>query len=426
MESHDIYLGRGINGDARSGNGRSTLVLGPSRSGKTTSLVIPNLLMATSAAVSTSTKNDVAETMSRARSDVPQLLYDPSGTVECPAHTHAVGFSFLKAATTWDGALLITASMAAASRIGRARSDDHWNERSQALMSVLLHAYALDHRPLKELTLAVDRRHAEDARDVLDRHYDSPHQSLALLEGILSTEERELSGIWSTTSGLLRGLRTDAARDAARRPEIDIEEFFRSKAQLHVVGPSRHQALNVPLVVGAIDQLVHHTYDTYSQGSRLLLTLDELANVAPLPQLPSVVSEGGGQGVVTLACLQDLSQARERWGIRGDSFLSLFPTAIVLPGIADRPTLELLSMLGGDSVVRQQSLQTTARGRLSGMNFPSIRQKRVSPQEVAQLRPGFGLGLGSNKQLRWIELTPSYRDARFAPYLARESRARSR
>ena len=53
----------------------------------------------------------------------------------------------------------------------------------------------------------------------------------------------------------------------------------------------------------------------WAAGSRapVLLALDELANIAPLPELPSMVSEGGGQGLVTLACFQDLSQARHRW-----------------------------------------------------------------------------------------------------------------
>jgi hypothetical protein len=62
------------------------------------------------------------------------------------------------------------------------------------------------------------------------------------------------------------------------------------------------------------------------------LALDELANVAPLPRLASIVSEGGGQGVLTMACLQDLSQARSRWGTSAEGFLSLFPTTVVLPG----------------------------------------------------------------------------------------------
>ncbi len=46
----------------------------------------------------------------------------------------------------------------------------------------------------------------------------------------------------------------------------------------------------------------------------MLLALDEIGNLAPLPSLPALMSEGGGSGITTLAVLQSLSQARDRWG----------------------------------------------------------------------------------------------------------------
>ena len=46
----------------------------------------------------------------------------------------------------------------------------------------------------------------------------------------------------------------------------------------------------------------------------LTLMLDEAANIAPLPSLPSLLSDGGGTGLTTLAVLQSLAQARARWG----------------------------------------------------------------------------------------------------------------
>ena len=62
-----------------------------------------------------------------------------------------------------------------------------------------------------------------------------------------------------------------------------------------------------------------------------------------------MISEGGGQGLVTLACFQDLSQARHRWPTQADGFPSLFGTTVVLPGIGDVRTLEALSVLAGDT-----------------------------------------------------------------------------
>jgi type IV secretory pathway TraG/TraD family ATPase VirD4 len=49
-----------------------------------------------------------------------------------------------------------------------------------------------------------------------------------------------------------------------------------------------------------------------------------------------------------LACLQDLSQARTRWGPAAEGFLTLFAHSIILPGVADITTLRNISDLAGD------------------------------------------------------------------------------
>ncbi len=423
----DIYLGRGVDGDATSGAQRSALVLGPSRSGKTSSLIVPNLLLTTRSCVVTSTKDDVVTLMARSRRDGATLLYDPSGTIATPPGVHRIGYSPIRQSQTWDGAVLATRSLLdVARRTHVERGDDHWSERAGALVAPLLHAAALADESLGALATRVDARRAQDALAALTERYGSSHPSTALLHGVLSTDERERSGIWSTASGLFAGMRTDAARAAAREAPLDVDAFLAGPHQLHVVAPSRHQALTTPLVVGLIEQLVHATYDRAPNGARLLLALDELANVAPLPRLAGIVSEGGGQGVVTLACLQDLSQARARWGPSADGFLSLFPTTVVLPGIADRTTLELLHHLAGRTLVPAASVQRGARGRAVGSSLTWVERDRASMAELAHGRPGYALGLGADKNLHWIALTPAWRDQRFRDYRERSAPSRDR
>ena len=415
-----IYLGRAQRGDAMSGSQRSTLVLGPSRSGKTTSLIIPNLLITNRSCAVTSTKNDVVRAMANARDDAAILLFDPSGTVYTPKGVHRVGYSPIRQSKSWDGAVLASRTLVDVARRGRGdRSDDHWTERASALVAPLLHAAALADETLGALASRVDHRRADDALHALHERYGDQHPSVSLLSGVLSTDERERSGIWSTTSGLFAGVRTDAARSSARESPLDVDEFLKGPHQLHIVSPSRHQAVTTPLVVGIVDELVHATYDRHDQGARLLLALDELANVAPLPRLASIVSEGGGQGVLTLACLQDLSQARGRWGVSGEGFLSLFPTAVILPGIGDRPTLELLQHLAGRSLVESPSVQLSPRGRRVGQSSGWIERDRATVANIAQGRPGYALGLDATKRMSWIGLTPYYRDERFSRYLER-------
>ncbi len=424
---HGIYLGRANDHDVTSGDQYSTLVLGPSRSGKTTSLIIPNLLMTPRSSIVTSTKDDVLRVMHGARRDATTLLFDPSGTVSTPPGVRRVGYSPIRQALTWDGAVLATRALTDVSR--RRHLDDaesHWIERAGALVAPLLHAAALRDESLGQLASRVDARRARDAADDLARRYGEAHASVALIRGVMDTDDRERSGIWSSASGLFAGMRTDAARAAARESPLDIDEFLSGPHQLHVVAPSRHQAVTVPLVVGLIDEVIHATYDRHHAGARLLLALDELANVAPLPRLASIVSEGAGQGVVTLACLQDLSQARSRWGANADGFLSLFPTTVVLPGIADRATLEMIQHLAGRSLVATHSVQVSRRGRSEGYSRSWIERDNATISDVARGRVGFALGLNQRKELGWIELTPSFRDPRFRSYLVRSTPSRER
>ena len=422
-----IYLGRGRNGDATSGRERSTLVLGPTRSGKTSSIIVPNLLMTRDACVVTSTKDDVVSLMSRTRHDGATLLFDPSGTVTTPPGVHRVGYSPLRQSLTWDGAVLASRSLLDVARRGRyERSDDHWSERASALVAPLMHACALRDESLGQLAARIDGRKSGDLLEELKERHGEFHPSVTLLQGVMATEERERSSIWSTAAGLFAGVRTEAARASAREAPLDVDEFLRGPHQLHVVAPSRHQAVSIPLVVGLVEELVHATYDQHHKGARLLLALDELANVAPLPRLASIVSEGGGQGVLTLACLQDLSQARARWGASAEGFLSLFPTTLVLPGIADRATLDLLRQLAGRELVASPSVQRDAKGRTLGHSTNWLERDRVTMSELAQGRPGHALGLDAQNHLKWVELTPAYRDERFRAYLERSSRDRAR
>ncbi|NNN03706.1 MAG: TraM recognition domain-containing protein [Acidimicrobiaceae bacterium] len=403
-----------------SGRERSTLIIGPSRSGKTSSLIIPNLLSTSRATIVTSTKDDVVREMADSTRAHETLLFDPSGTVPTPRGVRRVGYSPLRAAGQWDQAVVVTRTLVDSTH-GRhlEGSATHWAERAGALVAPLLHASSLMNESLSSAITRVESRVAQDAVEFLSERYGDLHPSVSLLRGVLQTESRELSGIWSSAAGIFSGLRSEAARESARDGLVDLDAFVHSQHQIHIVSPSHVQHVSAPLVAGFIDEIVQHTYRRHHEGARLLLALDELANVAPLPRLASIISEGGGQGVVTLACLQDLSQARARWGESAEGFLSLFPTTVVLPGVADMKTLDALHHLAGRELVASPSHQLTPRGRSRGRGQQWIERDRMSIADVARGRSGFALGLSPTKEPRWIQLTPAYRDPRWSSSLSR-------
>jgi len=429
-----IYLGAGADGWAHAGPERSTLVLGPSRSGKTTSVVIPNVLAAPGAVVSTSTKSDVLDATASARGRHGwTLLYDPSGTVRAPPSVQRVGWSPVNGSDRWEVALTTADTMVRTANGSRtvagAAPADHWSERAVAVLAPLLHAAALDQRPMATVVRWVDRHDGTDALRVLaDRNGDGGDGGppADLLAGILTTDHREQSGIWSTASGALAAYRSAAALASTEPPFLDADGFCDGANTLYVCATGRAQQLLAPLVVGVLGDVRDATYRRAAAGRRtppVLLALDEVANISPIPDLPQMVTEGAGQGLLSLACLQDLSQARARWGTLGGAFLSLFGTTVVLGGIADLPTLEALSSLAGDMEVPTRTVATSMgpdRKMRPSTSVSTTFRRRLTVDDIARGADGAALAVDARNRMGWIRLTPAHHCSPWRELMGRE------
>ena len=401
-------------------------MLGPPRSGKTSSLVIPNVLLADGPVVSTSTKPDVLQATAAARTRGGwAFLYDPSGEVECPPGVERVGWSPLGAASDWDTAVVTASAMVGASRLHGVRtSEHHWTERAGALLSTLLHAAAIEELAMADVLRWIDRHDGAGALEILDRGVGADSPATDLLAGIVATDAREQSGIWSTASGVLAAYRTQGALASTRGPALDFDEFCGGQHTLYICSTGRHQRQFAPLVVGVLGDVRDATYarandgrgghDHGSDRAPTLLALDEVANIAPLPDLPALVSEGGGQGLLVLACLQDLSQARARWGGAADGFLSLFGTTVVLRGIADTTTLRDISALAGEHEVPVTTVSRSVGrwGRVHrSASVATAPRARLPVDAVAHGAAGQALVLGPDKEIRRVSLTPAHESA---------------
>jgi hypothetical protein len=127
--------------------------------------------------------------------------------------------------------------------------------------------------------------------------------------------------------------------------------------------------------------------------------------------------------VLTIGCLQDLSQGRARWGPTADGFLSLFSTTVVLGGVADRATLSALRDLAGRHEVSRPGASTSrdARGRRSSsVSMTTSREDRLGLDDAARLEAGTALVLDAGKRLGRIELTAAYRDEPWRSLIGRD------
>ncbi|HEV7529173.1 MAG TPA: type IV secretory system conjugative DNA transfer family protein [Solirubrobacteraceae bacterium] len=401
----------------------AVMVLGPPRSGKTSSIVIPAMLAAPGAAVSTATKRDVLEATWRARAEIGQVwLFDPMGEQsELPRGIRRLSWSPVSAASTWDEALITARAMAACTSPGAGTTNEaHWRERSTALLAPLLFAANLGERPIAEVLRWVLRQDIGPVGLTLEDH--DAEVANDVLVGIAKTDGRERSSIFSATAGVLAAYNADATRRTSATTNFDPMQFVASRDTLYVTAPAHKQALSAPLVVGLLEQIRHATYAHAARSNHrftVFLCLDEVANVAPIHDLPALVSEAGGQGLHVMACLQDLSQARARWGdAAADGFLSLFQTKLILTGIADSRTLEAISLALGEydrrlvsyTVGRSQAEKLLPPPGTSSESVTSHTQRhRTLPAgEIARLPVGHGLLLRGT-QWGLLRLTPWHR-----------------
>jgi type IV secretory pathway TraG/TraD family ATPase VirD4 len=394
----------------------AVLVIGPPRSGKTSSLVVPTVLDAPAAVVSTSTKPDVLKATAVHRARLGRsFLFDPFATTEHPWWVHQLRWSPVAGCESFDRATAIAFAMASAARPGVVGTEaGHWVERAQALLTPLLFAAATRDLDMRAVLRWVLARELREPFAIIEA---SGHEMAgATLAGVAATDERELSGIFSAASGLLAAYRTEAVMASTVRPNFDPATFARSTDTLYLCAPAQHQNLLAPLVVVLLEQIAAATFARPSFAAPVVFALDEVANIAPLPGLPSLAAEGGGQGLVTLACLQDLSQARERWGQAAEGFFTLFGTKVILPGVADRRTLELISALGGDHEVLKTSV-TSYVGEWGRIRPSVTRGTEFRPQlpidAISNGRPGHAL-LINGSHMGEVRMLPWWQQAYWA------------
>ncbi len=212
------------------------------------------------------------------------------------------------------------------------------------------------------------------------------------MEQAAHADPRTRDSIWLGVRHALSALADPRVLDAVTpRPGEDFhpETFLRDKGTLYVLGTASGAGAAASLVAALVEDMVEtaRRLAAASPGGRLdpplLLALDEIGNLAPLPSLPALMSEGGGSGITTLAVLQSLSQARDRWGEQAAGTLWDAAIAkIILGGGSNARDLTDLTQLIGE---RDDHTTAVSRGAY-GEKSTSTSVRRVPVMDTSRLR----------------------------------------
>lgn len=381
----------------------SILLIGPPRSGKGLHVVINAILDAPGAVVTTSTRPDNLTATLKARSAEgrPLAVFDPQHLAEgVPA---GLRWSPIRGCEDPLTAMIRATGLAAGTGLsaGGVEGGDFWEGKTRTALQALLHAAALDHRTPAELfRWTLDPAAASDAVAILTANPKAATGWADSLQAMIDADPRTRDSIWQGVSLSLAALADPRVLDAVSPgPEerFDPEEFLRKRGSVYLLATGAGANNSAALVSAFVEDLVEaaRRLAARSPAARLdpplLLALDELGNLAPLPSLPTLMAEGGGTGITTMPVLQSLAQAREKWSDNAAGAIwDASIVKIILGGASNSRDLQDLATLIGE---RDEITDSTTIGDHGSRTAQrSIRRVSIMPPDVIRTLP-FGTGL---------------------------------
>lgn len=371
----------------------SVLVLGPTQSGKTSGLAIPALLEWDGPAVATSVKDDLARHTTPWRSTQgPVWIFDPTGG---SGLAPLASWSPLALCRDWTGAQRTASWMVDATP-------------ARAGMADAAFWYAAASKQLAPLLLAANSggwSMAEVVRWTNTSEFNEPGQALQIageddaalaLSACERRDERIRSSVATTLETVLAPFEDPTVAAWTSSTDFDLDDLINARGSLYLCGPSHEQARVQGVFAALVSSVIAVAVDRVARTGRpldppLLVVLDEAANIAPVRDLDTLASTCAGLGVQLVTVCQDLGQLSSRYGNeRARTIVNNHRAKLLLSGVSDLPTLDLLSGLAGEQAIREESYtldQTDGRRtRSSAVAFrrllPSDRLRRVPPGEA--------------------------------------------
>ncbi|PPS75831.1 type VI secretion protein [Streptomyces sp. MH60] len=252
----------------------------------------------------------------------PTHLYDPNHLCDTPARFHwspTAGCEDRATATARAAALLTPVRPTA-------RLDQALGDTAELLLRSYLHAAAIDGRTVRHVHRWSQGLQVQDAVRILRTHPKAAPGSAGELEGALTAHPERRDMAQQLTARALAALSTVNIREACtpnRNDALALDSFIHEQGTLYVVGESiedpRTSPGAMPLLTALVSSVVERGRRMAERSSSgrldppMTLVLDDVAAVAPLPQLPELLAAGTDIGMPTLALLRSREQGRARW-----------------------------------------------------------------------------------------------------------------
>lgn len=253
----------------------------------------------------------------------PVTVYDPAHLIDLPGRLRwapHTGCEDAPKAATRAAALL--APLRPTSSL-----DSLTFAAAETLLRCWLHAAAVDGLPFRQVHrwAAGGAAGGEAVRILRTARTAAPGWS-GELESILHAHPERRDAAQALIHRGLECLNSIHIRDACnpgRAGAPDWESFVSERGTLYVVGEAiedpRARPGAMPLLTALVSSVVEHGRSMAARSSAgrldppITLVLDDIAALAPIPELPALLATGQADGLPVLAVFRSPEQARDRW-----------------------------------------------------------------------------------------------------------------
>ena len=361
------------------------MVVGPTQSGKTSSLAVPAILGWAGPVVAASVKSDLLRDTWGERADQGTVwCVDPTASTGMPVTT----WSPLPECSTWPAARRVASGLCEAARGEGTTSDgEFWYATAAKLLAPLLFAAALDGRSMADVVRWVDIQEVGEVAGILEQA--GLPEALEAAEATWCRDERTRSSVATTAETVLAPFAE--APVTPGRPVFDPRHLLGGAHTLYLCAPAHDQRRLRGYFTALTQQVLAQAFTVATRSGPLdpplLVVIDEAAHIAPLPELDGLAATCASHGIQLMTVWQDLAQVRGRYGARAPTVLNNHRAKLFLPGIADPDTLEYASRLVGDQEVAQPSITRDPSGRRSTTSSTAVR-RLLPPEDLRCLRRG--------------------------------------
>ena len=364
---------------------QSLVVVGPTQSGKTTSLAVPAILGWQGPVVAASVKSDLLRHTLGVRSRRGRVwCIDPTGCSGARGDT----WSPLLGCGEWRRACRVAADLCDSARADGTTADgEFWYATAAKLLAPLLLAAAVDGRTMADVVRWVDTQEVSEIAGILETA--GPPVAVDAARATWCRDERTRSSVYTTAETVLAPFAHSLPVASGADP-FESRHLLGGSHTLYLCAPAHDQRRLRGYFTALTQQVLSDAFALATRSGQpldppLLVVLDEAAHIAPLPELDGLAATCASHGIQIVTVWQDLAQVKGRYGARAPTVLNNHRAKLFLPGIADPDTLDYASRLVGDEEASHPSVTRDPSGRRSTTSTTGPR--RLLPPEDLRCLP---------------------------------------